>query len=346
MLALNLPLDQAKAMTQALLEVGASSAQADMKQTTALHYISGEKPEVLETLIQYDEPAAKRAINHLAVTGSSWSPSAQSPLMSAILQGNALAALKLLEAGAKPSVDFQSWIKSMESAHENIANRDSKQNHNNYLRDIEQPIVLAVQAELPDLVRSLLERGVDVNTLPKQTQQGVVDEYYMRHNTMQTLLDVVRARIDQLRSWKDSKPPTESEYKLREGVNYLEGIEPGSYKDFIARIDLDAARASDKHTKESWESQMKTYNERKGVAEKQEAVNALAAEFEQLEKDLLERGAKTFKELLPEKVIEPEDNSYHHNHRSYDYEKPPFGIEFTFQVHDLTDETREAYLKL
>jgi ankyrin repeat protein len=342
-LALKLPLDQAKAMTQALLEIGASSAQADMKQATALHYISGDQPRILETLFQFDEPAAKRAINHLAVTGSSWSPSAQSPLMSAILRGNSLAALKLLEAGSAPSVDFNSWIKSTETQDERITTRDSKQNHNDFVRDVEQPVMLAVQTEMTGLVMELLARGADPNTLPKETQRDLLYGYNQRGHTMQSLLDVVRGKIQNLRRYKDEKPPAEPEYKLKEGADYLDGIQTGTYKDFVAKVKLEETRVSDKQVKETWEKRLKEYNERKGIAEKQEAIDALAAEFEQVEKELVAKGAKTFQELHPEKVVEKDDS---HRRRSHDRETPPFGIEFDFKVHDLTDETREAYLKL
>jgi ankyrin repeat protein len=113
-LALSLPLDQAKAMTRTLLDLGASSAQADTRQTTALYYIANAKPELLDTLVEHDEPAVKRAINHLAVTGGSWDPSASSALMTAITKRNSLAALKLLETGSKAQIDYTDWLKSVD----------------------------------------------------------------------------------------------------------------------------------------------------------------------------------------------------------------------------------------
>lgn len=343
-LGLNLPLEKAKAMTQTLLEVGASSAQADMKQTTALHYISDQQPEVIETLFQHDEPAAKRAINHLAVTGSSWSPSAQSALMSAILKGNTIGALKLLEAGANDTIEFQAWMKSIESQNESIKNRDSKTNHNNFVKDIEQPIILAVQAELPDLVLNFLARDVNPNTLPKEAQHCLVDDWYTRYNRMYTLLDLVRGKINKFRGWQDERPPSEPDYKLKDDVDYLDGIAPGSYKSFIAQIRLDRARQSDKQAKESFENRLKQYNERKGVAEKKQAIKDLAIKFKNVEKELLSKGAKAFKELYPEKFREKEENR---RQSSYPAKEPKeFAIEFDFNVHDLTDETREAYLKL
>jgi hypothetical protein len=57
-LSLSLPLQKAKEMTKVLLSLGATSAQADTKQVTALHYVSVREPVLLETMIQDDEPAA------------------------------------------------------------------------------------------------------------------------------------------------------------------------------------------------------------------------------------------------------------------------------------------------
>ncbi|KAF2192505.1 ankyrin repeat protein [Zopfia rhizophila CBS 207.26] len=342
-LTLRLPLEKAKVMAQTLLEIGASSAQSDMKQVTALHYIAEQEPAVLETLLEYDEPAAKRAINHLSVHGSSWSPSAASPLMSAISKGNALAALKLLEAGANPNIEFKDWMKSVEMQYEDVSRRDAKRNQNDYIKDVEQPIILAVQAELPDVVLHLLSHGVDPNALTKQTQNCLVDEWYFRYNTPESLLDIVRNKIKKLKNFNDEKAPSLPELKLKEGVDYLQGIEPNSYKYFIAKMQIQDTKADDQRSKEAYEERLKKYNERKGVAEKKEAVEALAAEFERIETELLNRGAKTFKELHPDKIKEQSQN----NRDSYSDNNPkPWEITFDFRVHDLTDETREAYLKL
>lgn len=39
LLAMSLPMEKAKAVVQLLLELGATSAQADMNHVTALHYV-------------------------------------------------------------------------------------------------------------------------------------------------------------------------------------------------------------------------------------------------------------------------------------------------------------------
>ncbi|KAJ4286829.1 hypothetical protein N0V90_013081 [Kalmusia sp. IMI 367209] len=340
-LSLSLPLDKAKEMTKTLLNLGASSAQADTKQVTALHYISGQEPALLETLIQDDEPAAKRAINHLAITGNIWNPTAQSPLMSAIRQVNALAALKLLETGASPTITFQDWMKSAQSQHSSIAQNDSEQNTKMFNKDVEQPIILAVESELPEVALRLLEMGVDHNVLTRQTQQSL--EYSWNHYNMESLLDVIRKKISDLRGFKESNVPTEPQIKLKDGVDYLKGIEQGTYKHFIAQTQLARARESDKASMENYENEIKYFNERKKtVKEKEHAVEALAKNFEEVEQVLIGKGAKTFKELHPDFNLQ-EQSRYH----SYVSPPPkPFEITFDFLVGDLTDEKRDAYNKL
>ncbi|KAF2109716.1 hypothetical protein BDV96DRAFT_502176 [Lophiotrema nucula] len=345
-LALRLPMEKAKAMAQTLLEIGASSAQADTRQTTAFHYISTQEPELLHTLFDFDEPAAKRAINHLCVGGSSWSPSAQSPLMSAIMGGDSLAALKLLGSGANAQIDFKDWMKSVEMQYDDVSRRDHTRNHTDFLKDVEQPIVIAVQAELPDLVKELLNRGADPNTLPKQTQQGLVQTYYSRYNKMESLLEMVWNKIKELRKFGDPHPPVMSDLLLQDGHDYLEGIQPGSYKEYVANVQLAGARKNDERTRDSYEKQMNTFNNRKGDAEKKAAVQALAAKYEELEKDLLARGAKPFAELYPDKVEEKHQNNNNYPWSSEPSKPKPFEIQFEFAVHDLTDETRAAYLQL
>ncbi|KAF1952642.1 ankyrin [Byssothecium circinans] len=346
-LSLNLPLEQAKLMTKTLLELGASSAQADTKQTTALHYISGQQPELLETLFEVDEPAAKRAINHLAVSGSYYSPSAESPLMSAICKGNALAALQLLDYGAAPNIEFKDWMKSVETQYEvQVSSRQSEQNKTEFEENTEQPIILAVQNELPGVASRLLEMGADPNTFPRQTRQALSRSW--RHDPLESLLDIARKKITDLRNYKDSEKPNEPDLRVKEGVDYLAGINEGSYTYFVTNIRLIDAQKSDETDLKNYEHRLKVYNERKGIAEKKEALEVMAKEFEKLEKILVGKGGKTFEELHPD----AHDKLAGHNaHNTWNYgynpaPKKPFEVEYGFNVHNLTDEMREAYVKL
>ncbi|KAL5409584.1 hypothetical protein PMIN04_010972 [Paraphaeosphaeria minitans] len=346
-LSLGLPLEQAKEMTKTLLSLGATSAQADTKQMTALHYVVVEEPALLEALIKEDEPAAKRAINHLGVLGSSWRPSSQSPLMSAISSGNALAALKLLESGANPSIAFKDWMKSVESQFDSIARNDSDNNRRTFTRDIEQPIILAIENELPEVAIRLLEMGADPDTLTKPTKESLDRDYNTSYTDMDSVLDIVRKNITNLRDHvhgvKHTGKPSKPRINLRDDVDYLEGIEYGTYKYFVAKVQLERAKEEDKRSKESYEEQLKSCTERKGLEEKIEALEAMAKRFEELEQALVSKGAKTFKEIHPDVKLEPR-GYYGYNHQPW--VPPPFEVKFDFSVPDLTDERRDAYCKL
>ncbi|KAF2021723.1 ankyrin repeat protein [Aaosphaeria arxii CBS 175.79] len=344
-LVLDLPLEQAKEMAKTLLEIGASSAQADMNQTTAFHYIATIQPDLIETIFSIDEPAAKRALNHLAVHGSEWSPNTESPLMSAIKQGNALAALKLLEAGAQPGIEFKTWLKSVERKFEGIKNNDTKDNREKFEKQVQQPVFSAVESELPDIVLQLLFRGIDPNTITKETQEILRDDWYARYNIPQTLLDVVRKKIQDLKAWKDDEPPKEPTYNVKEGHNYLEFFEPGTYRGFIGKIQLEAAQEEDRISKESYEKRLAVYRDREGVTEKKEAIERLTSDFEKVEKHLLEAGAKTFDELYPDKVKKKEDKD---DNSSFDYERRtfPWDISIYFKGHDHDDEDTQGYEEL
>ncbi|KAI0798951.1 ankyrin repeat-containing domain protein [Xylaria sp. FL0064] len=110
-LALALPIDKAIRMCETLLNLGATSSHADITGITAFHrFIKNNNMEVIDFLWENDKLGLKTAINHVAVSGNYWRSSATSPLMTAIDEGNPILVLKLLDAGAKPEIDFASWL--------------------------------------------------------------------------------------------------------------------------------------------------------------------------------------------------------------------------------------------
>jgi len=341
-LSLKLPLEKAKAMTRTLLELGASSAQADTNQTTALHYVSTQEPALVDTLLEVDEPAAKRVINHLSVSGSSWRPTSHSPLMSAIAQGNAAAALKLLEIGAETAITFESWVKSVQAQFEDIGRNDSMRNREIFDHDVEQPIILAAQNELPEIVLHLLEMGVDQNTLTRLTRESLTRSW--NYHAMESLLDLVRSKIKQFQDFEtNNQPRSVRRVIFEDGIDYLAGIEPGTYKYFTAQVQIDRARREEKQSTaiSSYAEQMRKYY--LALEEKKIEVKAMAKRFEELEKVLVSKGAKTFQELHPDRG----SGETYQNYRGYTSPQPkPFEVCFDFPVPDQTDTIRDVYIKL
>lgn len=75
--------------------------------------------KTIESLWENDKLGLKTAINHVVVNGNAWSSNVVSPLMTAIDNGNPILVLKLLHAGAKPNIDFDSWLQGAKFSFEN-----------------------------------------------------------------------------------------------------------------------------------------------------------------------------------------------------------------------------------
>jgi ankyrin repeat protein len=341
-LALQLPLDKAKRMTEILLELGASSAQADISQTTAFHYFAGINPELLTVLFEHDEPAAKRALNHLSVSGSTWDPSAKSALMTAIESRNTIGVMKLLNAGASTKIDFADWMKSVAVKFEHFASRDSEQNRKAFIIDLEQPIILAVQNELPSVAVELLKGGADENTLTRDGQRCLTNEWVRRYTKMESLLDLVRDKLEYLRKGTIREEINKPDQLIKDGEDYLKDFEGGTYKRFIGTIALNKAKKTDESLQERYERSLKDEKEKEGVEEKIKAIEGLISEFETLEVLLVKKDAKTMKELHPDLFKSKQDNNVETS-----AEPKIFRVDFDFKrIPDLDNEKRNAYLEL
>jgi ankyrin repeat protein len=108
-LALQLPQEQAETMVRNLVDLGASVAQADANQNTALQFAIAERPEMVQVFLSVDKTGTRRAVNHLGF--SFQRPILRSPLLTAIRAKDSLTALLLLENGAVPSISFAAYMK-------------------------------------------------------------------------------------------------------------------------------------------------------------------------------------------------------------------------------------------
>lgn len=111
LLAMTLPTEKAKEVVKLLLELGASSAQADMNHISTLHcVVAQDNHEILDILLANDRPVALSVINWMSTP--QWSNQGDSPLTTAIKMGHQDMVSKLLAIGAKPEISFDSWIKT------------------------------------------------------------------------------------------------------------------------------------------------------------------------------------------------------------------------------------------
>ncbi|KKY22090.1 putative ankyrin repeat protein [Diplodia seriata] len=323
-LATHLPLDRAKEMIGVLLELGASSAQADLHGVTAFHRFTAQQTELMQALLDYDLSGAKRALNHLNIS----------------------LALKLLDMGARPEVGFQEFVDAWISMRDSYVDKDNtERNLETFRENVQQPIVVATLNELPAVVSKLLQHGADPNTLTSNGWQAVQEGRTYGRDDAQSLLDLVREKLKKLRAYDDKvdiklpKPAFEGS-----GQEYIDGYEDGSYQQWVAVQMVQRELQDHESSMKRYRKEVEDAQKRKGLKEKKEAVDELCRQFEGVEEELLAKGAKTFAELHPDSVqkkrtLSPDLDDPREK-------KEPWKVEFSFRIPDLTDKKREGYVSL
>ncbi|EAW09002.1 ankyrin repeat protein [Aspergillus clavatus NRRL 1] len=345
-LALQLPMEQAKAMTSKLLQLGASPAQADIEKKTSVTYIAGSPKytELLDLYLEHDHPAVERTINYISTGGWRWNPSAETSLITAIKAGNVIGALKLLEANASPTIDFDEFIKVAQDNLEGIRNNTSDQVKKNFNTHVAQPIIMAVMKDQPSIAQALLARGADPNTMSPDAYRVRDDDYARSNLKGESLLDCVRQKLKDLREYKPETSNLEPPKPLeQDDEHYLSSFEQDTYQMWMARGALDAARERYKADQKAYEERLQKDQAPCGVEEKKIAVKALLEEFEILEAELIAREAKTFGEMYPDIKMNTSDR---HRSSSFSIKPPQFKVTVDFKRPDLNEATREGYIQL
>lgn len=348
-LALALPTEKAKEMAKTLLDLHATSNQAELPSGhTALLYYVNDGQDSTQLLLDHDTAAATAALKYVAVSGQYYNPQVKSALLAAIYNKDAITALKVLENGAGADIDFSQWAKAMTAIGKQNNyhgfNQDPDNNLKTFKKNVEQPLIVAIQSDIPDIAISLLEKGADPNTISKESQEVVLDEYSRRYKKGQSALDLVRAKIVKMKKYDGEKNDVEKPFDMKSDEEYLGGIESGTYKHWVASTDLTNARKAFTEDTKTYEKKMKEFKELKGLQEKKEAIKEAIAAFENLEEILIKREAKTFKELHPDIEDPPADNRQPYN---YNWgKKTPFEVSFSFRTGELTEKLTQAYLEL
>ncbi|KAI0478003.1 ankyrin repeat protein [Xylaria cf. heliscus] len=357
-LALALPIEKAVQMCETLLSLGATSSQADVSGITAFHrFIQNGNIKAIECLWENDKLGLKTAINHVAVTGHAWHSNATTPLMTAIDQGDAILVLKLLEAGAKTDIDFDSWLQGAKFTFESQLS-DFDSNQAKFQDGIEQPLLLAIRSQQPAMALELLERGVNPNSLTKASWNVVRNEWARHYNRGETALDVVRKLARELRKYDGELALVKPHINRfghgnsnllftaegpRGATEFASQFLTGTYKHWLVSADIETKTMHHKNHLRMAKEEEERNASLKGLTEKKEAIQDIILQLEKVESALLEKGAKTFEELYPD--IECMPQSQDNNN-----EKQPetdYSMTFTFNgVKDLTSSRNDAYLQL
>ncbi|KAK4239714.1 hypothetical protein C8A03DRAFT_32236 [Achaetomium macrosporum] len=343
MLALALPVEKAKEMVTTLLSLGATSVQADMNGVTAFHlFVERNAESVLESLLENDPAGAKTAINHIAFGNYS---SCRSPLQIAVQKGNLTVVKKLLDRGALPHIDFETWLKCAKQA-VIMANqlRGFEFNQTRYTAAVEQPLIIALKSPRPETVLELLERAANPNVvgIPSWDQVG----WYSRFTG--SALDLAQRQLEVLRESQRNNTTTLSSPELPEGTDsFLSNFEEGTYQHWIVSKDIDRVRKSYQLNLERHKKQKEEPNSAPGDKEKAAAIEEAIKTMETVKNALLAKGAKTKSEFDPQPQDHWQASGFPNPLRASASKKEPYHYTFSFRnVNDLTEARRDAYIKL
>jgi len=197
-LAMSLPTEQAKAVVKLLLQLGATSAQADLNHFTAFHYIvGGHNQDILDVLLEHDRPVALSVLNNLG--SQMWGNEGDSPLTTAIQKKHGDMVSRLLKLGAKSTIDFDEWIKAYLIKNPYAKSNTPDQNQTLWRDSASQPIILAAVKELGQSVLDLLAHGADPSTLEKSAYRVVEMPQNSHYRIAESLLDIVQKKLKALR---------------------------------------------------------------------------------------------------------------------------------------------------
>lgn len=347
-LAIKLPLDKAKSMAKLLLDLGATSSQADLDgRTVLLQYASSGLEEMFHLLVEHDQTGVQAAINHRLVP--MWrGPLETSPLDSAIISGNIGLVLSLLNAGAKLELDFETFLKAakVSDGAARLGSFDKNQEFFNERRT--HPLITALHNNPnTDLAITLLEKGADPNALTQPAYYALQTKYLNRNNNNAgSVLDVVRGILAHLQRYN----PVRAKPVIKPGMDeFLSRYAEGTYQHWV--VSRDIARKKGKY-----EDKMKEYEKQtcSGRSKKQEiikeartaALKDMISGLEELEELLVSKGAKTFAELHPEIAL---NNLPHHTDARNEKPAETKPYEYNFNVRgstDLTQSRKDAYIEL
>lgn len=337
-LSTKLPIQKAKSMASIILSLGATCAQADLHGLTAFQrFVDADATELLEILVSLDKIGVKNSINH--ITFGQWNQ-IYWPLQKAIQNGDVKAIFQLLEAGALPQVDFETWLKAAkQSAFKETRLRSGLENTTKMFRgEIEQPIIMAIQSSVPSVALELLKRGADVNTMTAASYQTVDNQRYQRKGN--TVLDLVREQIERLRKYE---PPAATLPELQYGMDeFLDKFKEGTWQHAAVRLAVIKAKKSNETKLENYEKEKARIGSSVGLQEKQAEIDSAIASLEELEQTIVESGGKVFDELYPDfKGRDTETNRW----------QPPKSLEFSHEFNfypasDIAERRRAKYIEL
>lgn len=269
-----------------LLKLGAKPGQADAKHVSLLHSVAAAgKLEIVKLLLR--DVSTKTIINTVGFAGPKHSEVFDSPLSTSVGKGYDRVVTTLLEAGAKPHIDFDEWHVQFLRIYPHWKNYSQEHNLERF-RELEQPVIVAAVTEAVKIVEQLVANGADVNTLTPAGNFVLRRDQQRCYHAPQTLLDIIQHKI---KIAKDFRPlGLQLPEALKEESAYTLGFREGSFLQWSAISDF---RLKQRSGKKHWE----IYNEAANAPlarAKLAAIEAMVLDLERLEESLIQAGAKQF----------------------------------------------------
>ncbi|KAK0729206.1 hypothetical protein B0T21DRAFT_394537 [Apiosordaria backusii] len=350
-LALVLPVAKAKEMAKTLLSLGATSAQADLNGVTAFHrYVEENAESLLATLWEHDAVGTKTAINHISMRDIY--STAETALGIAVKKGNLALVLQLLDHGAVPQIDFESWLKSAKQSAVIERNLGHLENNKKMYNEMtEQPLILAINSSNPASALELLKAGADPNVVTMESHKQMGRSWVTVVNG-ESALDLVNSYLVRLKEFIDKKSETPKAPELRDDLDsWLTQYQEGTYQHTTASTQIAELKKVQEGQVKQYAKKLAETKEPVGTAEKRVAILEAIVTLAKIKEALLEKGAKTFGELFPLYKAPAPLPDRHFNYRTpVTIEQPkadPTKFLFSFKnVTDVTDSRQPAYVSL
>lgn len=276
-------------MAKTLVKLGAPIAEADLDYTTPLHYVAAMKDAIpLEVFLQADREQTLRTMDHLSLGYRMCGRGLYSPLSTAIRAGNLKRASELLDAGAKPFIEFDDYVSTIKSAY------PGNSSHNIYwdFQSTTQPIMAALRNDYPGMAFRVLRKGAHPS-----------DHKHWAPHAGESVLDITRGKIKEMQKYlSESHIPVESEpHALLQSQNheYLSGLPEDSYAAWATKLVLRRARQHFQELHDNSKAKARENSEPEGTTEKRQEIQDRLKNFEILEQRLLARHAQLFSEIHP-----------------------------------------------
>lgn len=344
-LAARLPSANALQVTNELLALGASSAQADNERVSAFHYLAAKKKvELLKACGHNDGAATKTALNHIVLEDTYWRPEAATPLITAIKTGNAELVELLLNMGAKAVIDIDDYTSAYGPRLQRIYSSSNQDVAKLWKENVKQPILLACNFDMPEIVLKLLEAGADINTIDKDAHESVnaFKDNNKHHLHGETLYDHVTSKLRDIELAIGHKVELAHPIPLQDETFYLKRTKTGSYAQWYLTRSVETAKNIVNDWEECRARELDETSSQPGKAQRLEALKELKARFVDVQDQLRKRGAKTLEELYPNMSRRHRDDD---NGKSQPEKENAFEPKVDFQV-TASDEVLEGYLQL